>query len=244
MGINNEDKPIGHNELAHKSLLQSDALYQYILETSVFPKEHPCLKELREMTEKHPWNLMATPADEGQLISMLIKLINAKNTLEIGVFTGYSLLSTALALPSDGKVLALDVNREYYELGLPIIEKSGVVDKIDFREGPALPVLDELVQDENNKGAFDFIFVDADKDNYLNYHKRVIDLVKIGGLIGYDNTLWSGSVVAPPDAPMMDYIKHFRGYVIEFNKYLAQDSRIEICQLPIGDGITLCRRIS
>ncbi|CAL5197716.1 unnamed protein product [Lathyrus oleraceus] len=248
MAINNEEKqeikPIGHNELAHKSLLQSDALYQYILETSVFPREHPCLKELREMTEKHPWNLMATPADEGQLLSMLIKLINAKNTIEIGVFTGYSLLSTALALPSDGKVLALDVNSEYYKLGLPIIEKSGVANKIDFREGPALPVLDELLQDENNKGAFDFVFVDADKDNYLNYHKRVLDLVKIGGLIGYDNTLWCGSVAAPPDAPMMDYVKRLRGYVIELNKYLAQDSRIEICQLPVGDGITLCRRIS
>ncbi|XP_027192511.1 caffeoyl-CoA O-methyltransferase 5-like [Cicer arietinum] len=249
MAINNEGQQqnqnqqlIGHKDLAHKTLLQSDALYQYILDTSVHPREHPCLKELREMTEKHPRNLMATPADEGQLLSMLIKLINAKNTLEIGVFTGYSLLSTALALPSDGKILALDVSREYYELGLPIIEKAGVAHKIDFREGPALPLLDQLLQDENNKGIFDFVFVDADKDNYLNYHKRVIDLVKIGGLIGYDNTLWSGSVVAPPDAPLMDYVKHYRPHVIALNKYLAQDSRIEICQLPVGDGITLCRR--
>ncbi|CAI8583049.1 unnamed protein product [Vicia faba] len=248
MALNNDEKqqnkPIEHNELAHKSLLQSDALYQYILETSVFPREHPCLKELRKMTEKHSRNYMAIPADEGQLLSMLIKLTNAKNTLEIGVFTGYSLLSTALALPSDGKVLALDVSREYYELGLPIIEKSGVANKIDFREGHALPFLDELLQDKNNKGTFDFVFVDADKDNYLNYHKRVIELVKVGGLIGYDNTLWSGSVAAPSDAPMMDNIKHLRGYVIELNKYLAQDIRIEICQLPVGDGITLCRRIS
>lgn len=86
--------------------------------------------------------------------------------------------------------------------------------------------------------------MDADKDNYLNYHKRVIELVKVGGLIGYDNTLWNGSVVAPPDAPLMDYIKHSRGYIMELNKYLAHDSRIEICQLPVGDGITLCRRIS
>ena len=96
---------------------------------------------------------------------------------------------------------------------------------------------------ESNKGTFDFIFVDADKDNYLNYHKRVIELVKVGGLIGYDNTLWNGSVVAPPDAPLMDYVKHYRSYVMELNKYLAHDSRIEICQLPVGDGITLCRRI-
>nr|AFK36713.1 unknown [Lotus japonicus] len=163
-GEDQQNQLSGHKELAHKSLLQSDALYQYILETSVFPREHESLKELREMTEKHPWNLMATPPDEGQLLRMLIKLINAKNTIEIGVFTGYSLLSTALALPEDGKILALDVSREYYELGLPIIEKAGVAHKIDFREGPALPVLDELLEDESNKGTFDFVFVDADKD--------------------------------------------------------------------------------
>ncbi|RDX78299.1 Caffeoyl-CoA O-methyltransferase, partial [Mucuna pruriens] len=247
MGVTKKEEQqtelVGHKDLAHKSLLQSDALYQYILETSVHPREHESLKELREMTEKHPWNLMATPADEGQLLSMLLKLTNAKNTMEIGVYTGYSLLSTALALPSDGKILALDVNREHYELGLPIIQKAGVAHKVDFREGPALPLLDELLKDENNKGTFDFIFVDADKNNYLNYHKRVIELVKVGGLIGFDNTLWSGSVAAPPDAPMMDYVKYYRSYVIELNKYLAQDSRIEICQLPVGDGITLCRRI-
>ncbi|XP_052734696.1 caffeoyl-CoA O-methyltransferase 1-like [Vigna angularis] len=96
---------------------------------------------------------------------------------------------------------------------------------------------------ESKKGSLDFVFVDADKDNYLNYHKRVIDLVKIGGLIGYDNTLWHGSVAAPPDAPMMDYVKNHRGHMIELNRCLAQDSMIEICQLSVGDGITLCRRI-
>ncbi|KAH1202624.1 Caffeoyl-CoA O-methyltransferase 1 [Glycine max] len=101
----------------------------------------------------------------------------------------------------------------------------------------------EKEKNEDNKGAFNFIFVDADKDNYLNYHKRVIDLVKIRGLIGYDKTLWNGSVVASADAPMKDYIKNYRGHVIELNKYPAQDSRIDICQLPVGDGITLCRRI-
>jgi caffeoyl-CoA O-methyltransferase len=97
---------------------------------------------------------------------------------------------------------------------------------------------------ENNKGTFDFVFVDADKNNYINYHKKVIDLVRVGGLIGYDNTLWSGSVAVPPDTPMLEFIRNFRDHVIEVNKYLAQDSRIEICQLTVGDGITLCRRIT
>ncbi|KAI4354340.1 hypothetical protein L6164_003210 [Bauhinia variegata] len=235
-----------HTDLNHKSLLQSYELYQYILETNVYPREHQCLKELRQLTAKHPWSLMAIPADEGQLLSMLVKLIGAQNTMEIGVYTGYSLLATALALPHDGKILAMDVNREDYELGLPIIEKAGVAHKIDFREGPALPLLDQLIQDENNKGAYDFVFVDADKDNYLNYHKRLIELVRVGGLIGYDNTLWYGSVAAPPNAPLMDmeHIKHYRPFVLELNKALAIDPRIEICQLPVGDGITICRRIS
>ncbi|GAU24745.1 hypothetical protein TSUD_355740 [Trifolium subterraneum] len=221
------DELIPYKDITHKTLLQSEALYN----------------ELREITDKHPLKLMSTAADEGQLISLLVKLINAKNTMEIGVYTGYSLLSTALALPSDGKILALDISREYYELGLPMIEKAGVTHKIDFREGPALPLLDQLLQNESNKGTFDFVFVDADKNNYLNYHKRLIDLVKVGGLIGYDNTLWNGTVVLPPDAPMLEFIRGYRGYVIELNKYLAQDSRIEICQLPVADGVTLCRRI-
>ncbi|KAJ9564282.1 hypothetical protein OSB04_000248 [Centaurea solstitialis] len=238
-----ESQPAKHQEVGHKSLLQSDALYQYILETSVYPREPESMKELREVTAKHPWNLMTTSADEGQFLSLLLKLINAKNTMEIGVYTGYSLLSTALALPDDGKILALDINRENYEIGLPIIEKAGVAYKIDFREGPALPLLDQMINDENFHGSFDFIFVDADKDNYLNYHKRLIDLVKIGGVIGYDNTLWNGSLVAPPDAPLRKYVRYYRDFVLELNKALAMDPRIEICQLPVGDGITLCRRV-
>lgn len=93
-------------------------------------------------------------------------------------------------------------------------------------------------------GTFDFIFVDADKDNYLNYHKRLIELVKVGGVIGYDNTLWNGSVVAPPDAPLRKYVRYYRDFVLELNKALAADPRIEICMLPVGDGITLCRRVN
>ncbi|KAF5745615.1 caffeoyl-CoA-O-methyltransferase [Tripterygium wilfordii] len=161
------DEARRHLEVGHKSLLQSDALYQ----TSVYPREPESMKELREFTAKHPWNIMASSADEGQFLNMILKLINAKNTMEIGVYTGYSLLATTLALPHDGKILAMDVNRKNYELGLPIIEKSGVAHKIDFREGPALPVLDQMIEE-------------------------------VGGVIGYDNTLWNGSVVAPPDAPL------------------------------------------
>ncbi|XP_062177745.1 caffeoyl-CoA O-methyltransferase 5-like [Alnus glutinosa] len=242
-GLADLEQAGSHQGFGHKSLLQSEALYQYILDTSVYPREHEAMKELREMTAKHPWNTMTTSADENQFLSMLLKLINAKNTMEIGVYTGYSLLATALALPDDGKILAMDVNREHYELGLPIIKKAGVAHKIDFREGPALPVLDKLVEDEKNHGTFDFVFVDADKDNYLNYHERLIKLVKVGGLIGYDNTLWNGSVAAPADAPLPEYLTYYRQFVVELNNALAVDPRIEICMLSVGDGVTLCRRI-
>jgi len=96
---------------------------------------------------------------------------------------------------------------------------------------------------EKNHGSFDFVFVDADKDNYLNYHERLLKLVKLGGLIGYDNTLWNGSVVLPDDAPMRKYIRFYRDFVLVLNKALAADERVEICQLPVGDGVTLCRRV-
>ncbi|KAL9429221.1 hypothetical protein AB3S75_031099 [Citrus x aurantiifolia] len=227
----------------NKTLLQSEKLYEYILETSVYPREPQCLKEIRELTYKHPLSPMMTSPDEAQFLSMLLKLINAKNTMEIGVFTGYSLLATALAIPDDGKILALDITKEHYEKGLPIIQKAGVAHKIDFREGPALALLDQLIQDEKYHGTFDFVFVDADKDNYVNYHKRLIELVKVGGVIGYDNTLWGGTVVAPPDADLDEYFLYLRDFVQELNKALAVDPRIEICQLSIADGVTLCRRI-
>ncbi|WOL07146.1 hypothetical protein Cni_G15883 [Canna indica] len=189
------------------------------------------------------WRLPLTTLNS--ILNLLLELTNAKITLEIGVFTGYSLLATALALPDDGKILAIDVDRKSFELGLPVIQKAGVEHKIDFREGAALPILDELVKEEKNGGRrFDFVFVDADKNNYLNYHRRVVELVKVGGVIGYDNTLWSGSVAAAPEEPLPAILKGSRDYIVEFNKFLAADPRVEICQLCIGDGLTLCRRLS
>ncbi|WOL19874.1 caffeoyl-CoA O-methyltransferase [Canna indica] len=228
-----------------KSLLQSETLYKYILETSVYPREPEALKELRQITAKHPRNAMAAASDQVQFLSMLLKLMNAKNTIEIGVFTGYSLLATALTLPEDGKIMAIDVNRNNYELGLPVIQKAGVAHKIDFREGLALTIIDELMGEEKYKGWFDFAFVDADKKNCLNYHQRLLELVRVGGVIGYDNTLWGGTVAAlPEEQPLHGYSMEIRDATVELNKYLAADPRIEICHLSISDGLTLCRRLS
>ncbi|XP_072976955.1 caffeoyl-CoA O-methyltransferase 5-like [Typha angustifolia] len=230
--------------LHSKTLLKSESLYQYILDTTVVPREPDCLRELREITAEHPWAGMASLPDEVQFISMLLKIMNAKNTLEIGVFTGYSVLATALALPDDGKILALDINRKSYDLGLPVIQKAGVEHKIDFREGPALTTLDELLAEEKNKGAFGFAFVDADKFNYYNYHQRMLQLVRVGGVIAYDNTLWGGSVAGmPPDSAISERDKMIAESTREFNKAIAADHRVEVCQLSIADGLTLCRRL-
>ncbi|RXI06029.1 hypothetical protein DVH24_018071 [Malus domestica] len=227
----------------NKGLLQSDELYQYILETSVYPREPEPLKELRAATASHPRAEMATAPDAGQLMAMLLKLVDAKKTIEVGVFTGYSLLLTALTIPDDGKIVAIDVNREAYEqIGLPIIKKAGVAHKIDFIESQALPVLDKLLENHENEGSFDFAFIDADKDNYWNYHERLMKLLKVGGLVVYDNTLWGGTVVMP-DELTPESKKPSRPATIEFNKFLAADPRVQISHASLGDGITICRRL-
>ncbi|XP_049391864.1 probable caffeoyl-CoA O-methyltransferase At4g26220 [Solanum stenotomum] len=226
----------------HKGLLQSQELYQYILETSVYPREPAPLKEIRAITENHPYFFMGASPDSGQLIAMLLDMLNAKNTIELGVFTGYSLLLTALTIPDDGKILAIDPNLESYEMGLPIIQKAGVEHKIDFKHSLALPVLDKLLEEDNNKSSFDFAFVDADKTNYGNYHERLMQLVKVGGLIVYDNTLWYGSVGMPEES-VDKLMRPERSYLLELNKSLAADTRIQISQVPLGDGMTICRRL-
>ncbi|KAL7189336.1 hypothetical protein ACSBR1_039055 [Camellia fascicularis] len=223
-------------------VLQSDQLYQYILETSVYPRESEHLKEIRDATATHPAAFFGTSPDTGQLIAMLLKLVNAKKTIEVGVFTGYSLLLTALTIPNDGQIVAIDINREAYEIGLPIIQKAGVEHKIDFIQSPALPVLDKLLEDKENEGAFDFAFVDADKGNYLNYHERLMKLVKVGGLLVYDNTLWGGTV-AKPEESVPVYKREWRKATIEFSKSITADHRVEISHVPSGDGVIICRRI-
>ncbi|KAG8487371.1 hypothetical protein CXB51_020942 [Gossypium anomalum] len=247
----------------HEGLLQSFELTKYILKTNVYPREPSPLKELREVTAKHPGKLMSTAPDTGQLMGMLLKLINAKKTIEIGVYTGYSLLLTALSIPHDAMVF---IPIGFRFISLPIIQKAGVEHKINFIESQALPVLDKLLQNlstkypgffkfnqlnsssfvlfqqKDNEGSFDFAFVDADKENYLNYHERLLKLVKVGGLIVFDNTLWGGTVAQPEEAVSEDR-KESRRSIIEFNNSVSIDQRIEIALAPSGDGLTICRRI-
>ncbi|KAL1188239.1 putative caffeoyl-CoA O-methyltransferase [Cardamine amara subsp. amara] len=226
-----------------KGILKSDALKKYIFETTAYPREHEELKKLREATVHKYGNLseMEVPVDEGHFLSMLLKMMNAKNTLELGVFTGYSLLSTALALPEDGHITGIDIDKEAYEMGLEFIKNASVDHKITFIQSDCLKALDKMLS-ENPKPVFDFAFVDADKPNYANMYERLMKLVKVGGIIAFDNTLWFG-FVAEKEESVPEYMRVNRKAFIDLNKKLASDPRIEISQVSIGDGVTLCRRI-
>ncbi|MBA0700359.1 hypothetical protein Gotur_021733 [Gossypium turneri] len=185
---------------------------------------------------------MNVPVDEAQFLTMLLKLMNAKKTLEIGVFTGYSLLTTALTLPEDGKVIAIDPDKEAYEVGAPFIKKAGMQHKIEFFPSDAFLVLDDLIKN-GEEGSFDFVFVDAYKSDYLKFHELTLKLVKVGGIVAYDNTLWYGSVAQSEKEVVEDLIKRYRNFVVEFNSFIAADPRVESSLLSIGDGLTLCRRL-
>ncbi|KAK1418597.1 hypothetical protein QVD17_27742 [Tagetes erecta] len=136
-----------------ESVLQTHDLYKYILDTTVYPSEPEPLKELRAVSATHPNAMMSTGPDAGRMIQMLLKIANAKKTIEVGVFTGYSLLLTALAIPDDGKIVAIDMNRKAYEVGLPVIQKAGVEHKIEFIESKALSALDKMLENPDNEGS-------------------------------------------------------------------------------------------
>ncbi|CBI27641.3 unnamed protein product, partial [Vitis vinifera] len=233
------------SSLIHKGILKTEALTKYILETSAYPREHEQLRGLREATvEKQEfWSIMNVPVDEGLFISMLLKLMNVKKTIELGVFTGYSLLATPLALPQDGKARLSRKENKAYQIGVPFIKKPGVEHKINFIQSDAMSVLNDLIADGNEEGTLDFAFVDADKENYLNYHELLLKLVRVGGIIAYDNTLWFGSVARSEEEEMMDFERAGRVHLMKLNKFLASDPRVELSHLSIGDGIALCRRL-
>ncbi|KAK3418885.1 hypothetical protein EUGRSUZ_H04644, partial [Eucalyptus grandis] len=136
----------------------------------------------------------------------MLKLMNAKKTIEVGVFTGYSLLTTALALPTDGKIIAMDPDKEAFETGLPFMKKAGVEHKIDFIHSDAFSALNDLIAN-GEEGTFDFAFVDANKEDYIKYHEILLKLVKVGGVIGYDNILWFGAVALSEDDEMAEHLR-------------------------------------
>lgn len=207
-----------------------DRFYEYLLSVSL--REPELLRELREETARHPQGVMQIAPDQGQLMQMLVRLLGARRTLEVGVFTGYSSLSVALALPDDGKIIACDVSEEFTAIARRYWARAGVAHKIELRLAPALQTLDQLLS-EGQTSTFDFAFIDADKENYDGYYERALRLVRPGGLIAIDNVLWHGKVI-DPQAQDEDTLA-----IRALNEKLRDDDRILLSLLSISDGLTL-----
>lgn len=216
--------------MANQTLGIEPKLYEYLQSVSV--REPGILKELRQETANHPMARMQIAPEQGQLMALLVQLMGAKKTLELGVFQGYSSLAVALNLPDEGKVIACDTSEEYTAIARRYWDRAGVSHKIDLRIAPALETLDELIA-EGQSNTFDFAFIDADKSNYDNYYERVLKLVRSGGLIAIDNVLWGGKIA---DQNIQDNrTKKMRA----LNKKIYEDPRVDISLIPIADGLTL-----
>jgi caffeoyl-CoA O-methyltransferase len=221
--------------MSRRTLTLDDRLYQYLLDVSL--REHPQLAALREATREHPRANMQISPEQGQFMQLLVKMLGARRTVEIGVFTGYSALAVALALPEDGRVLACDISDEFTRIGRPYWQRAGVAHKIELVLEPALHTLDARLA-TGEAGRYDFAFIDADKASYDDYYERCLRLLRAGGLIAIDNVLWSGRVAdridatADPDTAALQWL----------NTKLNRDERIDLSLLPIGDGLTLARK--
>ncbi len=212
----------------------SDSIYQYLCSVSL--REPEVLAELREVTRVLPRASMQLSPEEGQFIGLLVKMIGARKCLEVGVFTGYSSTCIAAAMPPEGRLIACDVSVEWTAIARQYWEKAGVVNKIDLRIGPGIDILDALLAD-GQAGTFDFAFIDADKSNYGNYYERALKLVRSGGLIGIDNTLWYGKPADPAvNDPDTEAIR-------EVNRRVHADARVTMSLVPIGDGLTLALKL-
>lgn len=197
-------------------------------------REHPVLARCREETARLPNANMQIAPEQGAFLALLAKLVGARQTIEIGSFTGYSALSVALALPEGGRVVALDVSREYTDRARKYWKEAGMDGCIELRLGPALDSLDRMI--EGREGPFDLAFIDADKSNYDGYYERVLRLIRTGGVIALDNMLWSGSVADPsitdPDTSALRAL----------NAKIQADSRVDMALATIADGVMLARK--
>ncbi len=216
--------------MSKKTIGLDNQLYDYLLSVSL--REPDILRQLREETARHTMARMQIAPEQGQFMALLVQLLGATKTLEIGVFTGYSSLCVALALPPNGKIVACDVSEEFTSIARRYWDAAGVADKIDLRLAPALSTLDELLA-TGQAGTFDFAFIDADKANYERYYERSLQLIRSGGLIAIDNVLWSGRVADP------EVQDHRTNEIRALNEKLHQDERVTLSLVPIADGLTL-----
>ncbi len=216
--------------VTRRTLHLPEELYDYLLAVSL--REPPVMRRLREETASLKNASMQIGADQGQFMALLVELIGARNALEVGTFTGYSALAVALALPEDGRLVACDVSEKWTAVARRYWEEAGVAHKIDLRLAPALETLDVLLT-EGRRGTFDFAFIDADKEGYDAYYERALELLRTGGLITLDNTLWEGKVADPAVTDMDTQA------IRAINTKLAGDERVTLSLLPVGDGLTL-----
>jgi predicted O-methyltransferase YrrM len=210
-----------------------DRTYEYLLEHSL--REHPALAKLRAETASHPKVNMQIAPEQAQFMQMLVRLSGARRAIEVGVFTGYSSLAVMLAMPEDGRLLALDVSPVYTSVAKRHWQEAGVADRVELVIGPAKATLDARLA-AGEAGQYDFAFIDADKTGYREYYEQLLKLLRPGGLIAVDNTLWHGEVANPRNREA-DTVA-----IREFNDLLHQDPRIDLSLLPVGDGLTLARK--
>jgi predicted O-methyltransferase YrrM len=219
--------------MSNQTLGLSDALYGYIQENVL--RESDVLRRLREETARHPESEMQIAPEQGQFMAVLAKLIGARRALEIGVFTGYSSIAVACALPPDGRIVACDVSEEYTSVARRHWRDAGIAHKIDLRIGPAIETLDALLE-EGAAVSFDMAFIDADKVSYDAYYERSLELVRVGGVILLDNMLRGGRVVEPASDD-----KGTRA-IDALNRKLKTDERVDTAMVPIADGVMIARK--
>ena len=216
--------------MASRTISLTDELADYLRTVAV--REPDILRRLRAETEGVKGAMMQITPEQGALMALLVQLIGARRTLEIGVYTGYSSLAVALALPEDGRITACDVNEEWTSIARRYWDEAGIAHKIDLNLAPAVATLERLVAEGQN-GAYDFAFIDADKENYDTYYERALELVRPGGLLAIDNVLWDGNVIDKNKTDAMTEA------IRAINEKVRTDERVSICMVPIGDGLTL-----
>lgn len=219
--------------MTNRTFTLSDSLYDYFASVSL--READILRRLRDETATLPRATMQIAPEQGQFLALLVQLTGARRCLEVGVFTGYSALCVAAALPAGGSVVACDVSEEWTAVARRYWEEAGVAERIELKLAPAVETLDRLLAN-GQSGTFDFAFIDADKPNYSNYFERSLRLLRQGGLIAVDNTLWYGRVADPENHD------EDTEAIRRFNRSLHADARIDLSLVPIGDGVTLARK--
>lgn len=219
--------------MSNQTIGLDESLYAYMLAVSL--REPEILAELRRETLAMPHASMQIAPEQGQFMAMLVKVTGAKRILEVGTFTGYSALVMALALPPGGRIVACDVSEEWTRTARRYWSRAGVAERIDLRLGAAASTLDALIG-AGETGTFDFAFIDADKENYRTYYERALELLRPGGLVAIDNTLWGGSVIDPTKTDADTEA------IRAFNIALHADPRVDLSLVPIGDGLSLARK--